>query len=63
MTIKELKDITACRIYIERTDTDGAKIRVEYVGGLRDMQVTSLKIIHADCGFALGVEIEEGGAA
>ena len=63
MTIKELKDVTACRIYIERTDTDGDVRRVEYVGGLREMQVTKLKIIHAECGFALCVELEDGGAA
>ena len=63
MTIRELKDVTACRIYIERTDTDGCVRRVEYVGGLREWQVTKLKIIHAEIGFALCVELEEGGAA
>lgn len=63
MTIKELQDVTKCRIFIERTDGDGSVIRTEYGGGYPALEIAEIKIIHVDLkGFVLCVEIEEGGA-
>jgi len=63
MTIRELKKVTKCRIFVERTDMDGAVRRTEWLGATRDYQIANIKIIHAElAGFALCVEIEEGGA-
>ena len=63
MTIKELKKVTKCRIFVERTDADGAVRRTEWLGATRDYQISNIKIIHADmAGFVLCVEIEEAGA-
>lgn len=60
MTIKELREITKCPIFIEWTDTDGATRRTEWRGATRDYKITSLKIGHMDLiGFGLAVEIEE----
>lgn len=62
MTLKELKAVTKCPIFIERTDTDGAARRTEYLGASRDWQVESLKIVHVEMvGFALAVELAEEG--
>ena len=66
MTIKELKQVTKCHIFVERTDDEGKEIRKEWTGGSGDYQIANLKIIHAKTpgfiGFALAVELEEGGA-
>jgi hypothetical protein len=63
MTIKELRKVTKCHIFVERTDSDGAIRRTEWLGATRDYQISSLKIIHVDLlGFALAVELEEAGA-
>lgn len=62
MTIRELRAVTKCPIYIERTDMDGDVIRTEYLGATRDWQIASIKIVHAEMhGFVLCVELEEGG--
>ena len=61
MTIKELRKVTKCHIFVERTDADGDVRRREWLGATRDYQISNIKIIHADLiGFALAVEIEEG---
>jgi len=63
MTIKELRKVTKCHIYVERTDDDGAVRRTEWLGATRDYQIANIKIVHVDLvGFALAVELEEGGA-
>ena len=66
MTIKQMKAVTKCHIFVERTDEDGQTIRTEWTGGPEDYQIANLKIIHAKTpgfiGFALAVELEEGGA-
>ena len=63
MTIKELQNVTKCRIFVGRTDGDGAVIRTEYGGGYPALEIAEIKIIHVDTkGFVLCVEIEEGGA-
>ena len=55
--------MTKCRIFVERTDGDGAVIRTEYGGGYPALEIAEIKIIHVDTkGFVLCVEIEEGGA-
>lgn len=60
MTLKELKRVTKCPVYIERIDTDGAVQRTEYRGSDRDWTVESIKIIHVELiGFALCVELAE----
>lgn len=64
MTIKELKQVTKCHIYIEWTDSDGAARRAEWTHGGKDYQIDNIKIIHANTpefiGFALAVELVEG---
>lgn len=63
MTVKELKQKTKCRIFIERIDADGAVQRTEWKGDMRDYQIRSLKITRVDfAGFVLCVELEEEGA-
>ena len=66
MTIKELKAVTKCHIFIEWTDGDGCIRRTEWTHGGKDYQIGNIKIIHANTpgyiGFALAVELEEGGA-
>ena len=63
MTIKELRKVTKCHIYVERTDADGAVMRTEWLGSARDYQIANIKIVHVkNEGFALAVELEEGGA-
>lgn len=63
MTIKELRKVTKCHIFVERTDDEGAVIRTEYTGSARDYQVANIKITHVNPeGFVLSVELEEGGA-
>ena len=66
MTIKELKAVTKCHIFIEYTDCDGSVRRTEWTNGEKDYQIADIKIIHANTpgfiGFALAVELEEGGA-
>jgi len=63
VTIKELRKVTKCRIFVEQTDMDGAVRRTEWLGATRDYQIASIKIIHAELvGFALCVTIEEAGA-
>ena len=60
MTIKELRKVTKCQIYIEQTDMDGAVRRVEYTGGVRDPQISEVKIVHKQfAGFVLCVLLEE----
>jgi len=63
MTIKELQNVTQCRIFIERTDGDGSVIRTEYGGGYPALMIAEIKIVHVDMkGFVLCVELEEGGS-
>ena len=63
MTIKELRKVTKCRIFVERTDADGAVRRTEWLGATRDWQIADIKICHMDLiGFVLCVELEEGGS-
>ena len=61
MTIRELKGVTKCPVFIERIDGDGVVQREEYLRpGFRDWQVISLRIIHEKMrGFALCVELGE----
>jgi hypothetical protein len=61
MTIKDLQDVTQCRIFIERTDADGAVLRTEYCGGYPALLIREIKIVHVDLkGFVLCVELEDG---
>ena len=63
MTIKDLQNVTKCRIFIERTDGDGSVIRTEYGGGYPALMIAEIKIVHVDMkGFVLCVELEEGGS-
>lgn len=60
MTVKELRKLTKCPIFIEWTDGDGAVRRQEWTGGVKDYGIASLKIIHAGTyGFSLCVELED----
>ena len=64
MTIKELRAVTKCHIFVERTDDDGAVRRTEWLGATRDYQIARLRIVYVDLmGFCLAVELEEGGEA
>ena len=64
MTVKELKQVTKCHIFIEWTDSEGDVRRTEWTHGGKDYQIDSIKIIHANTpefiGFALAVELVEG---
>lgn len=63
MTIKELRQVTKCHIFIERVDADGSVIRREWLGATRDYRIESIKIVHEDmAGFSLAVTLEEEGA-
>lgn len=63
MTIRDLQDVTKCRIFIERTDGDGSVIRTEYGGGYPALAIAEIKIVHVDLkGFVLCVELEEAGS-
>ena len=63
MTIKQLKAVTKCHIFIEWTDSDGDIRRTEWTHGGKDYQISNIKIIHANTagyiGFALAVELED----
>ena len=60
MTIKELRKVTKCRIFVEWTDDEGAVRRTEWLGATRDYQISNIKIVHVDLvGFAMAVELEE----
>ena len=63
MTIKQLKAVTKCHIFIEWTDSDGDLRRTEWTHGGKDYPISNIKIIHANTpgyiGFALAVELEE----
>lgn len=63
MTIKELRKVTKCHIFIEREDADGAIRRTEWLGATRDYGIENIKIVHVDLvGFALAVTLTEEGA-
>ena len=63
MTVKELKQVTKCRIFVERTDADGSVRRTEWLGATRDYQIEEIKIIHVDLtGFVLCVRLKEEAA-
>ena len=63
MTVKELRKVTKCHIFIERTDADGAVRRTEYLGATRDWQICELKIVRDPMEeFVLCVRLEEEGA-
>lgn len=60
MTIKELQDVTKCRIFVERTDGDESVIRTEYRGGYPALKIAKVKIVHVKMeGFVLCVELED----
>ena len=62
MTIRELRKVTKCRIFVDQTDADGAARRTEWLGATRDFQIANIKIVHVDLvGFALCVELEAEG--
>lgn len=60
MTIKQLRKVTKCHIFVERTDDDGAVRRTEWLGATRDWQIVNIKIVHEGfTGFVLCVELGE----
>ncbi len=62
MTIKELRKVTKCHIFVERTDSDGAVRRTEWLGSTRDYPIENIKIIHVDLvGHCLAVTLAEEG--
>ena len=66
MTLKELKQVTNCHIFIERSNKSGVSWRVEWTeeDGDGDWKIENIKIVHANTegyiGFALCVELEKG---
>lgn len=63
MTLKELKDVTNCHIFVGYTDGDGAEHFTEYKGKAPDRQVGEIWIkAIAGHGFVLAVELQEEGA-
>jgi len=60
MTIKELQNVTQCRIFVERMDGDGSVIRTEYGGGYPALVIAEITIVHVDLkGFVLCVKLED----
>ena len=60
MTIKDLRKVTKCPIYVERTDDEGAVRRTEWLGATRNWEIVNIKIIHVNLvGFVLCVELGE----
>ena len=60
MTVRELRAVTKCPIFVERVDMDGAVIRKEWKPGPKDYTIRNIKICMVrPYGFVLTVELEE----
>ena len=62
MTLKDLRDVTKCHIFVGYTDGDGAEHFTEYKGKAPDRQISSVRIKNIKpYGFVLAAELEEEG--
>ena len=60
MTLKDLQDVTKCKIYIVYTDGDGVLRTARYTGGAPGRQIAKIQITRVNIdGYVLAVELEE----
>jgi len=60
MTVKDLQDVTKCKIYIVYTDGDGVIRMAKYTGGAPGRQISKIDISRTNLdGYVMAIELED----